>query len=295
VPVAHTPLAARGAALRLTFVGGRDTLRIVRRSILVGTLVVASACAPFGSGGAAPSDGGSVGDGSPGTPDGGALEDDAAADGSPARSPCTGVHALCEDFDGPTPWEAWVYRPSPQSPIVADSARFVSAPASLRVVVEPTSSGDDHPSFLTRPLAPNQRLMLKADIAVSLSAGRAPDGEIDVLALELEAVGFDRYFVAIVAHSGGSFILQTKCQPSGGEAVDERKALGNLGAEFKTVRLDVNLDEGRVIASLDAMPPVVASTNRAVGTGAQLAVGAAWANNTVGSFGVNVDNVIVDH
>jgi hypothetical protein len=177
---------------------------------------------------------------------------------------------------------------------VADTTRFVSAPASLHLVVQPDENRTDHPSFLHRKLAASQRIRLTADLAVA-GATPAPDGEIDVLALELDKpAGFDRYFIAVVARGDGSFILETKYQRSGENESAVPKVLGSQGADFKTVALDLDLDAGRVIASFDGGVPVVVPMAAAKGVGARLEVGAAWASNKVGTFSVNVDNVVVD-
>ena len=266
-----------------------------RRALFAGSLVLASACSPFGAGaGAEPSsDGGTPGE-SPGTlMDGGPSSDASEDGGEPGRSPCSEQHSFCEDFGGPLPWEAWTDNTTPSSPCTRDTERFVSPPASFGLVVAPDPTGTDHPAFLRRELPASQRVQLRARLAVTMSTGM-PNGEVDVLALDLvEPSGFDRFYVSIVARSNGKFVLQTKHAPTAQSVKTQEKELGPLGPDFRTFAIDLDLDKGKVIASMDGKPPVIVDLAAVQGPSSRLDIGAPWANNTV-KFAVNIDDVVVD-
>lgn len=228
-----------------------------------------------------------------------AAPDASVADGDlrdgHASTPCAAAHFLCEDFDRPQPWSEWTPNITPGSPIVVDTDRFVSAPQSLHVTVQPSSTQDVHPSFLARQLPAAQHVVITADVAVSRSSAPAPDGEIDVVALELvPPIGFTRYFVTIVARSDGNYILEVDVTPSANGAIQRHETLGGLTSDFTRIGFDLDLDAGTLTSSFDGKksPPIALA--QAQGMGGRLAVGAAWANNTRGTFAINVDNLVVD-
>ena len=260
-------------------------------------LVLAGACAPFGS--AAVNTGSDGGGPQTSDTDGGSTDaaspDAAPADGGPRSACATASHVVCEDFDRPLPWPGWTPVFQPGSEIERDTQLFVSPPASLHVTVEPSTSSADHPSYLRRDLPETQRIAVNANVAVSLSNAPAPNGEIDVIALELEPPqGFGRYFVTIVASSNGRYVLETDVtQNNGGGNLSFRKDLGSLTSGFAPVRLVLDLDAGTVTGEAGGVQQQL-TLAMAKGSGASFEIGAAWANNTTGTFSVNIDDVIVD-
>jgi len=239
--------------------------------------------------------------GGAGEPDGGAggpaddaeANDAAAQDALEATSPCSTAHLVCEDFDTRPPWDGWITQIASTSTIDYDPQRFVSPPASLHIAVQP-GGATSHPTFLYRELPPARRIVATADVAVSLPSP-APDGEIDVLALELTPPeGFDRYFVTLVADADGTFLVETDLDPAGGAPSTEiRHVLGNLRAAFTHAGLILDVEKGTLAASFGGQEEVLI-VEKAVSKGSRLAIGASWANNTKGTFFVNMDNVVVD-
>lgn len=266
-----------------------------RPAVVLGALVVAGACSPFGSAAApgGPEDGG-LAEGGPTGPDADAgSADGASADAPDARSACAASHFLCEDFDGPFPWTGWTDMSRAGSEIKRDTLLFVSPPASLHVTIQPASDSD-HPSYLRRDLPAAQRIDVSADVVVSRSTGTPPNGEIDVVALELAPpIGFSRYFVTIVANADGEYILETDVVPQSGGNHSHREKLGNLTSGFARLQLALDLAVGNVTGEAGGVSKTLQLVS-ATGKGASLKIGVAWANNSSGRFAVNIDNLIVD-
>jgi hypothetical protein len=261
------------------------------RAGLLGLSLVAAACSPFaaaqpegsesGLDASSPADGGV----SPDAPDGGT--DAGAPDGSPSvgcEDPA--AHDICEDFDRPDPFSAWVRVENPTTPLTLDTQLATSAPNSLRVDVG--SSPDLHPSFLQRPFPGQRRIVLQADVVASFSP--ATDNEIDVLALELDPPASDisRYFVGLIVRSDGKFVLETNLSGAA-----NRKDITSLKTDWSHVTLEVDLSGGRAIATVGDKVTTL-NIRQAAGIGGILRIGAAWANNTKGSFRVNIDNLVLD-
>ncbi len=264
-----------------------------RGAIVLGIFVAIAACSPFGATAddASDVDGGQgIGDGGPPSTTGPDASEDAGTDGGSACS--SEGHFLCEGFDAPFPWSGWAFEATAGSPVVADTEIHVSPPASLLVRVQP-SPNTNHPSYVHRRLPAAQHVVVRADAAIGRSS-LAPDGEIDILALEIvPPPTFERYFAAIIVTGDGRFVLETEVRTSVAGNTSDRKDLGDVHVGFTAIGLELNLDNGTVAAFVDAQQTSVLLVP-AKSAGAELKVGAAWANNTKGTFSVNIDNLVVD-
>jgi hypothetical protein len=193
---------------------------------------------------------------------------------------------FCEDFDRATPFSGWQTRGDGAS-IETSTERHVSAPSALKIEMGP-SNNSDHPAYLAKSFDASQRILATARVHVALSG--SPDGEIDVLALDLKApAGLTRYFASIVVKAAGTWVLEL--------AINEEKQtvdLGSIGAGFDRLSLEIDLTSGRVTGKLNDSTREL-GPKAAVGLGHELRVGAAFASNHQGSFTILADDVTLDH
>jgi hypothetical protein len=263
------------------------------RPWIFGVLLCSVACTPFATGASVETDASTDGgaEASTFTEAGGPVLD--AATDAPS-TPCSAPHFFCEDFDGPSSWPGWTRVEAAGSPIVADIQLFASPPASMHVTVNGGFLGSDHPSYLHRPFQPAQHIVVKANVAVSLSGSPDPTSEIDVVTLELAPpTGFERYFVGLVLLASGGWILETEVATDETDNVRGREPIAPVGSGFTTVTLDLDLTAGSVRGAI-GNTGVTTKVASAEGKGHDLKIGAAWANNTTGSYAVNIDDVTLD-
>lgn len=250
------------------------------------------ACAPFATA-PEPPEAGTDADATARLPpsDGGDPALDGGAHPDAATGACPAATYLCESFDGDRGWPGWKRETAAGSSLGADETRFVSPPVSMLVTAN--AGAGVHPTCLRRDLPAANHVLVRAKVSVEVSSP-PPDSELDVVSLELDPpAGFDRYFVALIATANGQWHLERDITKKSGGTDNADVLLGAIAPGFDAVLLDLDLASGTLRAEVGGASARV-DVEKATGTGHELAIGAAWIDNRVGSYAIRIDDVSVE-
>jgi hypothetical protein len=242
-------------------------------AVLALALASPLACGSFGEAGSPAS-----------SAEGGSTEGGSAEGGSADAGRCG--HTFCAFFDGPTAAAEWPSSRADVGPLELDTLRFVSPPSALRIVAGPDAKG--RVSYVERTFAAAQHYRFSA--SVRLETPGAPDGEVDLVDLELDPPpdGFTRYFVGLVGKGTGDLVVQYQTPDN------VITPLGAGAARFVAVVIDLDLDAGKLVVEVAGNRLIDANVAKAKSKGITLSVGLPYTDHTMGTYIADIDDVTFD-
>jgi hypothetical protein len=125
---------------------------------------------------------------------------------------------------------------------------------------------------------------------VRLETPGAPDGEVDLVDLELDPPpdGFTRYFVGLVGKGTGDLVVQYQTPDN------VITPLGAGAARFVAVVIDLDLDAGKLVVEVAGNRLIDANVAKAKSKGITLSVGLPYTDHTMGTYIADIDDVTFD-
>lgn len=219
---------------------------------------------------------------------------DAASDGGAdvKTSPCGAVHAFCDDFDHGALGATWDSVVVQSGPLVYSTSNVITPPHALQA----TANTNGSPTNLVKNFPAADHTHVELDLMIQ-SPSVVQNAEVDFITIEetQPPSGFGFADLTFARNAGTSDLGQYASPLDGGVATRQDLAINEafgawrhvvLDLVFSTQTLEVRID-GTLVQTLHFVPSLGPSP-------LQIAVGAAFVNNTSGDWNVFVDDFVVD-